>query len=160
MKKITTFWMMLMAVVLSMGIMSCSDSEDGENWDTWVMRNMLNSGWSISSVIVNGEYHELGEEGFDFWFEMNLRANGRKFEARRFFYKDGVIDKSTEVIKTGEYVVDGSKKTIEAIDSDGNKFFRMSDIEFGTGTMVTTITFYDLNQTYKVVLGRSNFIKF
>lgn len=159
MKKVTTFWMMLMAVVLGMGFVSCSDAEDGEDWDTWVMRNLLDSGWSLNSVVVDGEYRTMGERDFDFYFEMNLRATGRKFEAHRFFYKDGMADESTEVFKSGTFVVDGGKKTIECTDSDGSKVFRLSDIDFGTGTMEATLTFYDLNQTYTVVLGRSTYIK-
>lgn len=42
MKK-SLFWMFLISAVLTMGLVSCSDAEDGESWDTWVMRNQLNS---------------------------------------------------------------------------------------------------------------------
>ena len=44
--------------------------------------------------------------------------------------------------------------SIEATDSDGNRFFRLSNIEFGTGSMTATLTFYDLNKTYEVILAR------
>lgn len=144
-----------MAAVLTMGLVSCADAEDGESWDTWIMRNQLNSNWSLDYVKVNGEYRNLGEEGFDFYLTLNLRADGRKFEAERFFYKNGIADESTRVKKTGIYTIDEPKKTIELTDSEGNKFIRLSNIQFETGSMSTTVLFYDLNKTYDIGLGRS-----
>lgn len=57
--------------------------------------------------------------------------------------------------KSGTYTVDGKNKAIEATDSDGNKFFRLSNIEFGTGSMTCTLFFYDLNRTCEVMFARS-----
>ena len=156
MKKSIIF-MLLMAAVLSIGVVSCSDAEDGESWDTWVMRNQLNSNWSLDFIKVNGEYRRLGDEGFDFYMTLKLKADGRKFEAERFFYNmaEGIVDESTKVNKTGTYTIDASSKTIELIDSEGNKFMRLSNIEFGTGSMTATVLFYDLNQTYEIGLNRT-----
>ena len=156
MKKSIIF-LLLMAAVLSMGVVSCSDAEDGENWDTWVMRNQLNSNWSLDFIKVNGDYRRLGDEGFDFYLTLKLKADGRKFEAERFFYnkEDGIGDESTKVNKTGTYTIDASNKTIELIDSEGNKFMRLSNIEFGTGSMTATVLFYDLNQTYDLGFNRT-----
>ncbi|MBR1713223.1 MAG: hypothetical protein IJ722_07450 [Alloprevotella sp.] len=75
--------------------------------------------------------------------------------AQRFFYKDGVKDDATEVKKSGTFTIDEKHKTIECTDSDGNKFFRLTNIEFGTGYMTATLTFYDLDKTYDVMLSRS-----
>ena len=47
--------MLLFAVVLPMSFVSCSNAEDGESWDTWIMRNQLNSNWSLDYVKINGE---------------------------------------------------------------------------------------------------------
>lgn len=91
MKK-SLFWMFLISAVLTMGLVSCSDAEDGESWDTWVMRNQLNSNWSLDYVKVNGVNKQMGETGFEFYLTLNLYADGRKFEAERFYYKDGVAD--------------------------------------------------------------------
>ena len=159
MKTATKFWMILMAAVLTIGLVSCSDPEEGEDWDTWIMRNMLDSGWSLDQVKVNGNYKSMGEPGFDFYFYMDLKANGRKFDAKRFFYKDYEKDDATEVLKSGTFTIVEKNKAIEATDSDGKKFFRLESIEFGTGSMTATITFYDLNQTYDVILSRSATIK-
>lgn len=147
--------MFLMAAMLTMGVVSCSDAEDGESWDTWVMRNQLNSNWSLDFIKVNGEYRRFGDEGFDFYLTLKLTADGRKFEAERFYYKDGITDQSTIVKKTGTYTIDEPNKTIELTDSEGNKFMRLSNIEFGTGSMTTTVLFYDLNQTYNIGLNRT-----
>ena len=154
MKKKLAILMMLMAAVLPASLVSCADAEDGEDWDTWVMRNMINSGWSIDRVKVNGEYKDYVDPEVNMWFQMKLRANGRTFEAQRFFYKNHVKDDETEVNKRGTFTVDGKNKSIEATDSDGNRFFRLSNIEFGTGSMTATLTFYDLNKTYEVILAR------
>ena len=156
MKKIKIS-MFLMAAVMAMGVVSCSDAEDGESWDAWVMRNQLNSNWNLDFIKVNGEYRRLGDEGFDFYMTLKLKADGRKFEAERFFYNmaEGIVDESTKVNKTGTYTIDASSKTIELIDSEGNKFMRLSNIEFGTGSMTATVLFYDLNQTYEIGLNRT-----
>ena len=156
MKKKLALLMMLMATVLPASLVSCSDAEDGEDWDTWVMRNMLNSSWSLDRVKMNGEYKENIDPAVNMCFEMKLRANGRTFTAHRFYYKDNVKDDATEVNKSGTFTVDGKNKVIEATDSDGNKFFRLSNIEFGTGSMKATLTFYDLNKTYdEAIFSRS-----
>jgi hypothetical protein len=154
MKK-NLFWMFLMSAVLTMGVVSCSDAEDGEDTDTWVMRNQLNGGWSLDYVMVNGEYRRMGEAGFDFYLTMKLTADGRKFEAERFFYKDGASDESTKVNKSGTYTIDEPNRTIELTDSEGNKFMRLSNIKFDTGSMSATVLFYDLNKTYEIGLGRT-----
>ena len=156
MKKIV-FYFFLMAAVLTMGVVSCSDAEDGESWDTWVMRNQLNSNWSLDFVKVNGDYRRLGDEGFDFYLTLKLTADGRKFEAERFFYNiaEGIADESTRVLKTGTYTIDAPNKTIELIDIEGNKFMRLANIEFGTGSMTATILFYDLNKTYDIGFNRT-----
>ena len=49
------YLMLLFAVVLPMSFVSCSNAEDGESWDTWIMRNQLNSNWSLDYVKINGE---------------------------------------------------------------------------------------------------------
>ena len=146
-----------MMTAMSMSMMSCSDAEEGEDWATWVMRNQLNSNWSLDFVKVNGEYRRLGDEGFDFYLTLKLTADGRKFEAERFFYnkEDGRGDESTIVNKNGTYTIDEPNKTIELVDSEGNKFMRLSNIEFGTGSMTATVLFYDLNQTYDIGLDRT-----
>ena len=155
MKK-SILWMFLLAAVLTLGVVSCSDAEEGEDWNTWVMRNMLNSNWNLDAVKVDGQYKRMGEAGFDFYFSTKLRADGRKFEAERFFYdKTGSADESTRIKKSGIFTIDEKNKTIEATDSEGNKFFRLAGIEFETGSMKATITFYDLNKTYDVLLDRS-----
>jgi len=155
MKKQFSIIMMLLAALLPVSFVSCADAEEGEDWDTWIMRNMLDSNWALDCVKVNGEYKTMGEPGFDFYFVVKLRAEGRTFTARRFFYKDYIKDDATEVNKSGIFTIDEKNKSIEATDADGNKFFRMSGIEFETGSMNATLTFYDLNTTYEVVLARS-----
>ena len=146
-----------MAAVLTISVVSCSDAEDGEDWSTWVMRNQLNSNWSLDFVKINGEYRRLGDDGFDFYLTLKLTADGRKFEADRFFYnkEEGRGDESTRVQKTGTYTIDEPNKSIELIDSEGNKFMRLSNIEFGTGSMTATVLFYDLNKTYEVGFDRT-----
>ena len=144
--------MMMLAVVLPASFVSCSDAEDGEDWDAWVMRNMLDSKWSLDRVKVNGEYVDKYETDWDLWFDMNLKASGRTFTAHRSVGRAG---DATEVNKSGTYTVDGKNKAIEATDSDGNKFFRLSNIEFGTGSMTCTLFFYDLNRTCEVMFARS-----
>lgn len=155
--KRVKFMMILMAAVLTMGVVSCSDAEDGESWDAWVIRNQLNSNWSLDFIKVNDEYRRLGDEGFDFYLTLKLKADGRKFEAERFFYnkEESIVDESTRVNKTGTFTIDASSKTIELIDSQGNKFMRLSNIDFGTGSMTATVLFYDLNQTYNIGLNRT-----
>ena len=157
MKKVLLMAIVAMVAAMSMNFVSCSDAEDGESWDAWVMRNQLNSNWSLDFIKVNGEYRRLGDDGFDFYLTLKLKADGRKFEAERFFYnkEEGIVDESTKVNKTGTYTIDASSKTIELVDSDGNKFMRLSNIEFGTGSMTATALFYDLNKTYEIGFNRT-----
>lgn len=156
MKKYLSYFAIMLAAVLTVPLIGCDDPEEGEDWATWEMRNMLNSGWVTYQTKVDGTYQELGP----FWFEVNLRASGRKFEAHRFFYgDDGMIDKTTEITKTGTFTIDQKKNVIEATDADGNKFFRMEFHGEVSSIVETTITFYDLNQTYDILLARSTFIK-
>ena len=156
---------MLMACLTAVSVASCSSPEEGENWDTWMMRNMLDNGWSLYSVKVNGEWKHTGDPSLKetpdhyFYYEMNLRADGRKFEAHRFFYKDDFADESTEIIKTGTFTLDANTKTIEATDSDGQKFFRLTIMDEPSSSLECSIYFYDLNKTYDVALSRSTFIK-
>ena len=154
-KKKLAILMMMMAVVLPASFVSCSDAEDGEDWDTWVMRNMLDSKWSLDRVKVNGEYVDKYETDWDLLFDMNLKASGRTFTARRSIYTGDETVEPKEVNKSGTYTVDGKSKAIEATDSDGNRFFRLSNIEFGTGSMTCTLFFYDLNRTCEVMFARS-----
>jgi hypothetical protein len=129
---------------------SCSDAEDGEDWSSWEMRNMLDSKWSIDRVMVNGEW-TYGV----FSMNMKLKAEGRTFEATRFFYKDDEKDDATEVKKTGTFTIDEKNNVVEATDSDGNKFFRMVLKEKVTSSIHCDITFYDINKTYEVLFSRS-----
>lgn len=146
--------MLLFAAVLPMSFVSCSNAEDGEDWNTWIMRNQLNSNWCLDYILINGQYVRSGE-GYEFYMTMKLRADGRTFEVERFFYnKDGIADESTQVNKTGTYIIDEPNKTIELIDSEGKKFMRLSNIKFDTGCMSATVLFYDLNKTYDIGLDR------
>lgn len=156
MKKFFVIAAVAIMTVMSLSLTSCSDAEEGEDWGTWVMRNQLNSKWSLDYVMVNDEYRRMGEDGFDFFMNLKLTADGRKFSAERFFYDHatGSADESTRVKKSGTYTIDEPNKTVELIDSEGNKFMRLSDISFGTGSMSATILFYDLNQTYVIGLNR------
>lgn len=150
MRKILLMVAAAMMAAMSMSMTSCSDAEDGEDWATWEMRNMLDSRWSIDRVMADGEW-TFGV----FSMDMRLKAEGRTFEATRFFYKNDEKDDATEVRKTGTYTIDQKNNIVEATDSDGKKFFRLSDIEFGTGSMMCTLHFYDLNKTYEVMFARS-----
>ena len=156
MRKIN-FLMLLMATVLTMGVVSCSDAEDGENWETWIMRNRLDGEWGLDFIKINDEYRRLGDEGFDFYLTLKLTADGHKFEAEYFEYdkEEGNVDESTLVKKKGTYTINSSSKTIELVDSDGNKFMRLSNINFGTGSMTTTVLFYDWNKTYDIGFNRT-----
>ena len=144
-----------MAAVLTMGLVSCAGAEEGESWDTWVMRNQLNSDWGLGQIKVDGEWRGMDEEGFDFYLTLNLHAEGRRFEVDRFYYKDGRADESTRVEKTGIYTIDEASKTIELTDSEGNRFLRLSNIQFETGSMSATVLFYDLDKTYDISLNRT-----
>ena len=62
--------MFFLTAVLTMGLVSCADAEEGESRDAWVMRNQLNSDWGLDYVVVNGEYRGMGEEGFDFYLTL------------------------------------------------------------------------------------------
>lgn len=144
-----------MSAVLPLSFVSCADAEEGEDWDTWIMRNMLNSGWTLDRVKVDGEYKETHEAGVHMYYDIKLRSNGRTFTAKRFFYgPDGIEDESTEINKSGTFTADGKNKVIEATDSEGNKFFRLTNIDFMSGYMVATLYFYDLDKSYDAMLGR------
>ena len=139
-----------MMAAMSMSFMSCSDPEEGEDWATWEMRNMLNSRWLTDRVKVNGEW-SYGV----FWMDMRLKAEGRTFEATRFFYKNDEKDETTEVKKTGTFTIDQKNNIVEATDSDGKKFFRMVLKDEVTSSIHCDITFYDINKTYEVIFDRS-----
>ena len=150
MKRILLTIAVAMMTAMSMSIMSCSDAEEGEDWETWEMRNMLDSRWAIDRIMVDGEW-TFGV----FWMDMKLKAEGRTFEATRFFYKDGEKDDATEVKKTGTFTIDQKNNIVEATDSDGKKFFRMELKEKVTSSIHCDITFYDINKTYEVIFNRS-----
>ena len=149
MKRLLVWAAVAVMTAMSMCMMSCSDAEDGEDWASWEMRNMLDSKWSIDRVMVNGEW-TYGV----FSMNMKLKANGRTFEATRFFYKDDEKDDATEVKKTGTFTIDEKNNVVEATDSEGNKFFRMVLKEKVTSSIHCDITFYDINKTYEVLFSR------
>ena len=150
MKRLLVWATVAVMTAMSMCMTSCSDAEDGEDWSSWEMRNMLDSKWSIDRVMVNGEW-TYGV----FSMNMKLKANGRTFEATRFFYKDDEKDDATEVKKTGTFTIDEKNNVVEATDSEGNKFFRMVLKEKVTSNIHCDITFYDINKTYEVLFSRS-----
>jgi len=138
--------MMLMAAVLTLGVTSsCSDAEEGEDWDTWTSRNMLNGKWSLDKVKVDGQYILYGDV---LHFEFKFVAEGRKFELTRTFEGD-------KVNKSGIFTIDQKNNVVEGTDSDGNKVFRMKLNDKITSSIDATITFYDINKTYDVYLNRS-----
>ena len=150
MKKMILMAVVAMMTVMSMSIVSCSSPEDGEDWETWEMRNMLNSRWTIDRVMVNGEW-TYGV----FYMDMKLKAEGRTFEATRFFYKNDEKDDATEIKKTGTFTIDQKNNIVEATDSEGKKFFRMALKEKVSSIIHCDITFYDINKTYEVLFDRS-----
>lgn len=150
MRKLLLMVTVAMMTAMSVSIMSCSDAEEGEDWETWEMRNMLDSRWSIDRIMVDGEW-TFGV----FWMDMKLKAEGRTFEATRFFYKDNEKDDATEVKKTGTFTIDQKNNIVEATDSEGKKFFRMVLKEKVTSSIHCDITFYDINETYEVIFNRS-----
>lgn len=150
MKRLLVWATVAVMTAMSMCMTSCLDAEDGEDWSSWEMRNMLDSKWSIDRVMVNGEW-TYGV----FSMNMKLKANGRTFEATRFFYKDDEKDDATEVKKTGTFTIDEKNNVVEATDSEGNKFFRMVLKEKVTSSIHCDITFYDINKTYEVLFSRS-----
>ena len=150
MKKFFVIAAVAMMAAMSISIMSCKDAEEGEDWATWEMRNMLDSRWTIDRVMVDGEW-SYGV----IWIDMKLKSEGRTFEATRFFYKDGEKDETTEVKKTGTFTIDQKNNIVEATDSDGKKFFSMVLKDKVTSSIHCDITFYDINKTYEVLLNRS-----
>ena len=150
MRKLLLMAAVAMMTAMSVSIMSCSDADEGEDWETWEMRNMLDSRWSIDRIMVDGEW-TFGV----FWMDMKLKAEGRTFEATRFFYKDGEKDDTTEVKKTGTFTIDQKNNIVEATDSDGKKYFRMVLKEKVTSSIHCDITFYDIDKTYEVIFNRS-----
>lgn len=150
MRKLLLMAAVAMMTAMSVSIMSCSDADEGEDWETWEMRNMLDSRWSIDRIMVDGEW-TFGV----FWMDMKLKAEGRTFEATRFFYKDGEKDDTTEVKKTGTFTIDQKNNIVEATDSDGKKYFRMVLKDKVTSSIHCDITFYDINETYEVIFNRS-----
>lgn len=150
MKKTIVMAAVALMTAMSMSMVSCSDAEEGEDWATWEMRNMLDSRWCIDRIMVDGEW-TFGV----FWMDMKLKAEGRTFEATRFFYKNEEKDESTEVKKTGTFTIDQKNNIVEATDSEGKKFFRMVLKDKVTSSIHCDITFYDINKTYEVLFGRS-----
>lgn len=150
MKKLFVMTAVAMMTVMNVSFISCSDAEEGEDWATWEMRNMLNSRWTLDRVMVDGEW-TYGV----FSMNMKLKAEGRTFEATRFFYKDGEKDDATEVKKTGTFTIDQQNNVVEATDSDGKKFFRMVLKDKVTSSIHCDIMFYDINETYEVIFNRS-----
>ena len=155
---------MLMAAILTMSLVSCSSPENGESWERWELRNLLNGGWGLWSIMVNGEAKQMGDPElastpeYYFYFDMNLRADGRKFEFRRFSYKNDIKDNATEIIKSGTFTLDSNTKTIVASEDNGNKVFTMIIKGDVSSFMDVTITFHDTGKTYDVTLQRSSFI--
>lgn len=154
-----------MVAMLTMSLVSCSSPEDGESWDRWELRNMLSSGWGMYSITVNGEAKQMGDPTlastpeYYFYLDMNLRADGRKFEFRRFSYGSNHIkDDATEVIKSGTFTLDSGTKTIVASEDNGNKVFTMIIKGDVSSFMDVTITFHDTDKTYDMTLQRSTYI--
>lgn len=150
MKKILMMFAVVMMTAMSMSMISCADPEEGEDWATWEMRNMLDGRWTIDRVMANGEW-SYGV----FYMDMKLKAEGRTFDATRFFYKNDEKDDATEVKKTGTYTIDQKNNVVEATDSEGKKFFRMDLKENVSSVIHCDITFYDINKTYEVLFDRT-----
>ncbi|MBP3227166.1 MAG: hypothetical protein J6M53_00080 [Bacteroidaceae bacterium] len=165
MKTTKRLFLLLVCAALTLGVTGCSDAEDGESTSTWFVRNMLGGGWTLGGVKVDGTY----EWGTTFHMEMNLHADGRKFEAHRFFYmpyttEDGrestKKDDATDVVKRGTFEIKDNNKTIVATDTEtGEVFFKLELTDEVSSTLTGTITFYDINETYEVYFNRAAGIK-
>ena len=148
--------MLILACIVSVGIMSCADKEDGESWDDWELRNTINGmPWHVDKIKdANGNWKSWSDASL-FWFEVKFSASNHNFNSEKFYYNDGVADESTrekyDSSNNTAYTISG--KTIEAT-VDGTKYFRIVLNEKVTSLMKCSLYFYKENKTFEVIMSR------
>lgn len=110
-------WLLFMfAVILIGGMTSCADREDGEDNETYEMRNTINGpAWRIASIKVDGKWYYAFSEDLSLaspmWFEVKFSASGKTYKSEKFYYdsEGDAIMSTRQVYNNAPYTID--KKT-------------------------------------------------
>jgi len=160
-------WALLLACMVSMGMTSCVEAEDGESWGDWEFRDAINCGkfteWSLYKVKdANGEWGEPYRADVPI-FRVQFFSSNHNFHSTKgtwiWVESEGgwIADESTmEEYKPADntaFTVDSKTKTIEAT-VDGVKYFRIVLDKEPTSLMEGKLHFYKENKTFEVILSR------
>ena len=167
---IKSVWALLLACIVSMGMTSCADAEDGESWGDWEFRNAINCGklteWSLNKVKeANGEWGDPYRADVPL-FRVQFFASDHNFHSTKgswIWVKDNegngewrADEAAMEEYKPADntaFTVDSKTLTIEAT-VDGAKYFRIVLDKQPTSVMEGKLHFYKENKTYEVQLIR------
>ena len=153
-------WLMLMFVSLLIGGMtSCADREEGEDNETYKMRNTINGpAWRISSIKIDGKWYYAFDEDDSktspMWFEVKFSASKKTYNSEKFYYENGYAVESTrQIMNNAPYTIDKKQVIAYTDDSMKTKYFTLNIVTCDS-QLNGTITFHDENKTYEVVMMR------
>lgn len=157
MKK-TTLWtlaVLLTVFATGMSLTGCSDHEDGESNDEYVLRNALNGpSWKVYSVLEDGAWNTSP----NFYFEVRFSASNKNFKSEKWMFENGysILDtkESYSFSDPTAYTISGNK--VEATVG-GQPYFRMEVLGEVSYTMHCKLYFYNTDETYEVYMDRGSY---
>ena len=143
-------------VVMTMGMVSCADAEEGESKADWELRNTINGfPWHVDMIKdANGNWVRW-EYSLSLYFEVKFSATNHNFSSRKFYYKDGVSDETTkeEYSSSNTAYTIKDAKIIEGV-VNGEPYFRITLNKKPTSSMECLLYFYRENKTFEVIMTR------
>ncbi len=162
-------WALLLACVVSVGVTSCADAEEGESWGDWEFRNDINctkfTEWSVNQVKIDGKWVDPAREDVPF-FSVQFFAKDHNFHSKKWSWTwkeiggeggwvsdDATIEEYKPANNTA-FTVDSKTLTIEGTVA-GEKYFRIVlDKKIEGSCMQDKLHFYKENKTYDVMMIR------
>lgn len=154
-------WLLLMFVsFLIGGLTSCADREDGEDNETYKMRNSINGpAWRIYSIKIDGKWYYAFNEDLSLsspmWFEVKFSASKKTYDSEKFYYdNNGVsIESTRQKYNNAPYTIDKKQVVAYTDDSMNTKYFTLNIVSCDS-ELKGSVTFHDENKTYEVIMQR------
>ena len=144
-------------IVMSAGMASCADADEGESWSDWELRNTINGfAWHADMLKdANGKWIRW-ENSLTLYFEVKFSASNHNFSSRKFHYKDGVSDEATKEEYNSSNNTAFTIKDAKIIEGtvNGEPYFRITLHNKPTSSMECSLFFYRENKTYEVIMTR------
>lgn len=157
MKKIMYLFAAAVVAVVTVGMASCANADEGESWSDWGLRNTINGfPWHVDMLKdANGNWVRW-EYSVTLYFEVKFSASNHNFSSRKFYYKDGVSDETTKEEYSSSDNTAFTIKDAKIIEGtvNGEPYFRFTLNKKPTSSMEGTLYFYRENKTFEVIMTR------